>query len=103
MMPLVVISVYTIISNLSVFIYLVQTKFCSQLYAIGNAPFFHYLNEVFDLRVVRILQHVDRINQPLFALLAHDEHLEHADGSTTFALEEFGIRVKAIKDIEGLH
>ena len=70
----------------------------SKLEAVVFAPFFHDLYKVLHLRIVRVLEHLDDFDQSFFALLASDDHLEYANGSTSFALPEFRVWVKALKD-----
>ena len=75
----------------------------SELEAIVFTPFFHCLDEVFHLRVVRILQHLDDLDESLLALLTCNNHLENTDGSATLALPEFGVWIEALENVECLN
>ena len=75
---------------------------CSELETIVFAPLLHDLHEVFDLRIARILKHINDFNESLFVLGSRYDHLEDSDGGSTLALPELWICVKPFKNIEGL-
>ena len=75
----------------------------SEFEAVVFAPLFHDLDEILDLRVVSVLKHLDDFHKSLFRLFASNDHLEYSNGRTSFALPELWIRVKSLKNIEGLH
>ena len=68
--------------------------------AVVFAPFLHHLDEVLNLRVVCVLQHLNYFNQSLVALFAGDNHLKNTDGGSSLTLPEFWIRVESLKNVE---
>ena len=75
---------------------------CSELEAVVLAPFFHYLHKVLHLGVVRVLQHLNHLNQALLILLSCDDHLEHSDCRATLALPKLGVWIQTLKYVKGL-
>lgn len=75
---------------------------CSELEAIILAPFLHDLHEVLYLRIVRVLQHVDNLDESLLIFCSSHYHLENADGGTTLTFPEFWVSIKSLENIEGL-
>ena len=74
----------------------------SELEAVVLAPLLHDLHEVFDLRVGRVLQHVDDLDEPLLVLDTCDDELEDTDSSATLALPEFRVSIEPLEHVEGL-
>ena len=75
----------------------------SELEPVVLAPLLHYLNKVLNLWVIGILEHLYHLNQPLFGLFSSDDHLEDTDSCATFAFPKFGVRVKPLQNVKGLH
>jgi hypothetical protein len=61
------------------------------------------LNDILNLRIIRVLEHLNDLNEPLFRFLAGDNHLEDANRSTSLALPKFRVRIESLKNVEGLN
>ena len=77
-------------------------SFVSKLKAIILAPFLHNLNEVLNLWVARILEHIDDLDEALLVLSSSYNHLEDSDGGTTLAFPELGVGIQTLEHVEGL-
>ena len=75
----------------------------SELEAVVLAPLFHDLDEVLDLRIRSVLEHIDHLDQSLLVLSTSDDKLEDSDGGTTLTLPELRVGIKALEHIKGLH
>ena len=69
---------------------------CSELETVILAPLFHDLDEVLDLRVRRVLEHANDLNESFLVLDTSDDELEDTDCGATFAFPELGIGIKAL-------
>ena len=74
----------------------------SELEAVVLAPLLHDLDEVLNLWVRRILQHVDDLDEPLLVLDSRDDKLEDTDGGAALALPELGVSIEPLEHVEGL-
>jgi len=72
----------------------------SKFEAVVLAPLLHDLDDVFAVRVARVLEHLDDFEEAFFALLLGDDHLEYTDCGTTLSFPEFRVGIEALKDIE---
>ena len=75
----------------------------SELKPILLAPFFHGLDDVFDLGIISALQAGYDFRQAIVGLDASDHHLEDTDGSAALTLPELRIWVQSLKHIESLY
>lgn len=65
----------------------------SELEAIVFAPLLHDLDEVLNLGIGSVFEHLDDFNEALFVLCARDHQLEHTDGGSTLSFPELGVCV----------
>ena len=72
----------------------------SELEPIVLAPLLHHLHEVLHLRIIRVLQHLDHLNQSLLGFVTSNHHLEDSNSSSTLAFPEFRIWVQSLQHIK---
>ena len=75
----------------------------SELETIILAPLLHRLDDVLNLRVLGILQHLNYFNKTFLALLSSDNLLEHSDCSSSLTFPELWICVQSLEHVECLH
>lgn len=66
------------------------------------APFLHDLNEVLNLWVVSVLEHLNDLDQSLFRLFSRDHHLENSDRRTSLSFPELRVWVESLKHVKCL-
>ena len=65
-------------------------------------PFFNHLDNVINLRVRGVLEHLHDVDKGLPLLPPRDDHLKEADRGSPFALPVLGVRVQPLEHVKRL-
>ena len=64
-------------------------------------PFLHHLNDLFNLWIGCVLEHLDNIGQGLSFFPPSDDHLPMTNAGTTFSFPIFRVWIQPLQHVEG--